>query len=204
MDTPQQDHFTITATAVSTIVVALAGVFKGKNRAAEKVTADRLTWLEKELTDVRLREAVGLAREDKLREELANQRVELSIIHREFGEAREAVMTKRHPRHSVLVVVSGLGIITDVSANMELEYGWKPVELIGKTVNILVPRPHQAMHEGKIKAAAETGKKVFRCDLIELFLVNSRGEEEPVSIALVGGGTGQAASYTGIIRRRSL
>ena len=72
------------------------------------------------------------------------------------------------------VVTVGLdGIIRDASPSMEALYGWKPEELVGKNVNVLIPEPHHSAHDGYLEKYQATGE-TWILNSVREFVVEDR------------------------------
>lgn len=197
------DHAISLLTHVLTFIATLAGIIGGTIRSLNKaeiafanMTAD---FFRKDSEAARARELAALGREDKLRGELR-------VMHHEYEAARQNRMVKQKTTASAAVFIDGEGTILDVSENIAVYVGWRPSELIGQCITMLTPEACRAKHIAGIKAASRSGKKVIRGeDSIDsrVELLRRDGTLAPVTIAIVGGGTGKEARYTGTIRMRS-
>lgn len=83
------------------------------------------------------------------------------------------------------VVVVGLdGIIRDASPSMEAIYGWRPEELIGKNVNVLIPEPHHSLHDGYLDAYRRTGETWILGNLREFRVRHRSGHMFDLELAV--------------------
>ena len=57
-----------------------------------------------------------------------------------------------------LVAIDDRGAILAASDSVERVLGWKPSELIGKNVRVLIPSPHHELHDGYLSHHRATGK----------------------------------------------
>ncbi|MCC6409724.1 MAG: PAS domain S-box protein [Planctomycetes bacterium] len=93
-----------------------------------------------------------------LERELAKRTREL-----ERGEAESARTETIH--RSILAAVldptltiDERGTIVTASASVERVFGWRPEELIGKNIKVLLPEPHRSKHDGYLSTYARTGR----------------------------------------------
>jgi PAS domain S-box-containing protein len=56
-----------------------------------------------------------------------------------------------------IITISDRGIIESVNQSAEKIFGYRPHELIGKNVSMLMPQPHRAAHDGYIENYKQTG-----------------------------------------------
>ncbi len=56
-----------------------------------------------------------------------------------------------------VVVIKGSGEIIRTSSSVKSLLGWAPSQLIGQSVNVLIPEPHRSEHDGYIQRHLETG-----------------------------------------------
>jgi len=57
-----------------------------------------------------------------------------------------------------IIVINHLGIIESVNPAVQKVFGYQPDALIGKNVKMLMPSPHQELHDGYVKHFMDTGK----------------------------------------------
>lgn len=203
------DHAAGFITQLFTFLATLAGIIGGtirsRNKAELAFAQVQADFWKAELERTRARESDALKREGSLRVECSDQRRELRVMHHEYDAARQSRMVKGKAE-AALVVVDSEGIITDVSENIPLYVGWTPSQLIGKSIAIITPEEWRQKQIDGIKAASATGKKVTRGESeISSFveLLHKDKSLIKVSVALIGGGNGKDARYTGSIRFRS-
>jgi len=98
-----------------------------------------------------------------------------------------------------VVVIDRAGIMTSFSPAAERMFGWTAAEAIGRNVNLLMPEPHHATHDGYIQRYHRTGEK--RIIGAGRVVVGQRrdGSTFPMELA-VGETKGSTPSYTGFIR----
>ena len=56
-----------------------------------------------------------------------------------------------------IVTIDARGIIQSASDSVERVLGWKPAELSGQSVNVLMPEPHRSAHDGYLARYQATG-----------------------------------------------
>ncbi|MEM9379499.1 MAG: PAS domain S-box protein [Planctomycetota bacterium] len=57
-----------------------------------------------------------------------------------------------------VVVIDPRGRILRVSDSVETMFGWRPTELVGQNVSVLMPEPHRSEHDGYLARYRETGR----------------------------------------------
>lgn len=206
------DHTLTFLTHLMTFLATLAGIVGGtvrsRNKAELAFRGTQIEFYREELDRTRNREQAALGREQDLRGEASNQRQELRVMHQEYDAARQSRMAKGKTvgtKSAALVVIDGEGTILDVSENISAYVGWTPADLIGKGLDKIIPEKDRPAHHTAILAASSVGKRVIRGEddpASKLSLLCMDGLEVPVTIALIGGGKGKDARYTGSIRRR--
>ena len=60
--------------------------------------------------------------------------------------------------HTPLLTVDARGIVETASDSVETVFGWKPQELIGKNVNVLIPEPYHSDHDRYMSEYQRTQK----------------------------------------------
>jgi len=204
------DHLASFLTHLMTFAVTIAGIVGGtirsRNKAELAFANSRSEFYQKELEQSRLREIAAIEREDGLRKEVSSLQHESIVMHHEYEAARQSRMVKGNRSNSALVVIDGDSEIVDASENIFLFSGWRASEIIGKPIEILVPEEDRPGHKEAILNASRTGKRVIRGEDSfdsRLGLRQKDGKTIPVTVAIIGGGKGKDARYTGSIRMRS-
>ena len=57
-----------------------------------------------------------------------------------------------------IVTIDSHGMVLNASDSIERVFGWKPQELIGQNVNVLMPEPHHTAHDGYLANYRQTGR----------------------------------------------
>ncbi|MFN7020164.1 MAG: two-component system sensor histidine kinase NtrB [Phycisphaerales bacterium] len=57
-----------------------------------------------------------------------------------------------------IVTIDARGIIQSASDSAERVLGWKPAELVGRNVSVLMPEPHRSSHDGYLERYQRTGQ----------------------------------------------
>ncbi len=56
-----------------------------------------------------------------------------------------------------VMTINKLGIIQDASDSVERDFGWKPDELLGQNISMIMPEPHRSGHDGYLANYFATG-----------------------------------------------
>ena len=83
-----------------------------------------------------------------------------------------------------IIVVNNKGFILQANAKAEKIFGYVKKELIGKTVDILIPERFRKSHDEHLKEYIKNPRKRFIGDEFELYGLRKDGAEFPVDIAL--------------------
>lgn len=122
----------------------------------------------------------------------------------------EAQLTSNRIRQKVFfastidpfVVIDTGGIIQSVSDSVERVFHWKPSELIGRNVNVLMPEPHSSKHDSYLQRYQESGETNIMGRTREFQGVRKDGSIFPIEVTVwrmdIPGE--DAPLYTGIIR----
>jgi PAS domain S-box-containing protein len=55
------------------------------------------------------------------------------------------------------VTIDAMGVVQFASDSVERVFGWRPEDLIGRNVRVLMPEPHRAKHDGYLEAWRRSG-----------------------------------------------
>ncbi|MBI5431277.1 MAG: PAS domain S-box protein [Planctomycetes bacterium] len=119
-----------------------------------------------------------------LERELAKRTREL-----ERGEAESARTETIH--RSILAAVldptltiDERGTIVTASASVERVFGWRPEELIGKNIKVLLPEPHRSKHDGYLSTYARTGRTNILGRTREFEVVGKDGRQVSIELSV--------------------
>lgn len=99
-----------------------------------------------------------------------------------------------------IITIDSHGLIRSFNPGAERQFGWSAGEVIGRSVNLLMPMPHAAAHDGYIRRYLETGERRIIGIGREVTALRKDGTEFPVELA-VGEFTHDGNRYfTGLIR----
>jgi two-component system sensor kinase FixL len=56
------------------------------------------------------------------------------------------------------ITIDDHGTVLEASASVERVFGWRPEELVGRNVSVLMPEPHSAKHDGYLAEYRRTGR----------------------------------------------
>jgi PAS domain S-box-containing protein len=84
---------------------------------------------------------------------LAPGRATAEALERELRRWQAIVASSLDP----LVAIDPRGTVLVASDSVERVFGWKPAELIGRNINVLMPEPHRSAHDGYLSDYRRTG-----------------------------------------------
>ena len=83
----------------------------------------------------------------------------------------------------VIITIDQESIIQFVNPASEKVFGYKPAELLGQNITMLMPERLRQAHISALKAYVETGKKKMKWESIELPGLHKDGNEVPLEIS---------------------
>lgn len=101
-----------------------------------------------------------------------------------------------------IVTIDAYGTIQSASDSVQRVFGWTPVELIGRNVNVLMPLPHHAAHDSYLANYRRTGQTNILARTREFEAVRKNGDRFPIelSVSPVNQQDGGMPLFVGIIR----
>lgn len=99
-----------------------------------------------------------------------------------------------------IVTIDDLGLIRDFNPAAARIFGYQPHEVVGKTVNMLIPDPHRDKHDDHIRQYLETGEGKVIGQRREITGRRKSGEIFPMEIAVSELKVGAHRHFTGILR----
>ncbi len=99
-----------------------------------------------------------------------------------------------------MIVINEVGIIQSYGASAERMFGWRPSEVLGRNVSMLMPEPFRTQHDGFLRRYLGTGEK--RIIGIGRIVVGERkdGSTFPMELAVGEVRSGSARFFTGFVR----
>lgn len=99
-----------------------------------------------------------------------------------------------------IVTIDELGLIRDFNPAAAGIFGYQPHEVVGKTVNMLIPEPHRSSHEVYMQRYLQSGDGSVIGLRREFAGVRKNGEVFPMEIAVSELRVGEHRHFTGIVR----
>ena len=99
-----------------------------------------------------------------------------------------------------IITINDNGIIEEVNESIENIFGYKPEELIGKNISILMPEPHKSSHNQYLANYLNTGIKKVIGQKKELIAVKKNGEIFPIELGVTEVQVKNKILFSGIIR----
>lgn len=99
-----------------------------------------------------------------------------------------------------MIVINDAGIIQSYGAAAEKMFGWRPSEVIGRNISMLMPEPFRTQHDAYLQRYLATGEK--RIIGIGRIVVGERndGSTFPMELAVGEVRSGNARVFTGFVR----
>ena len=113
---------------------------------------------------------------------LANSDVSLPAW-RAFDPARTGAVVENY--HDAILVIDSHNRIALANRQARLMTGYKLDQLLGKDFSFLVPERFRSKHSGHVRRYRDSPRtRLMGMSGMELFLLDSRGQEKPVTISL--------------------
>ncbi len=99
-----------------------------------------------------------------------------------------------------MIVINEKGIIQSYGASAERMFGWRPTEIIGRNISMLMPQPFRDQHDGYLQRYLATGEK--RIIGIGRIVVGQRkgGSTFPMELAVGEVKSEHGQFFTGFVR----
>ena len=133
---------------------------------------------------------------------------EWAVRRRREHEASARVLAEReaHLRSifdtapEAMIVINVEGIVQSYGRSAERMFGWRPSEVLGRNISMLMPEPFRSQHDGYLQRYLSTGEK--RIIGIGRIVVGERkdGSTFPMELAVGEVGAGPARVFTGFVR----
>ena len=108
--------------------------------------------------------------------------------------------TKARRRAVGIITIDENGFITDVDPAVEGLFGYKPEELMGKNVKILMPEPYQSEHDTYLRNYRSTGQRKIIGIGREVVGRRKDGTVFPIDLAVTEVPLGNRRLFMGLIR----
>jgi two-component system, LuxR family, sensor kinase FixL len=99
-----------------------------------------------------------------------------------------------------MIVIDEHGLITSFSATAETLFGYPEAEILGHNVEMLMPEPHRAAHDGYIRHYLETGEKRIIGIGRVVEGLRKDGSLFPMELSVGEARTGDHRAFTGFVR----
>lgn len=83
-----------------------------------------------------------------------------------------------------LITMDLMGIIQSVSDSVEPVFGYRPDELVGRNINVLLPEPHKSAHNDYLERYRATGETYILGTTREFSVIHKSGAELPIELSV--------------------
>lgn len=83
-----------------------------------------------------------------------------------------------------IITIDPFGVIQSASDSIERVFGWKPREVIGRNVRVLMPEPHHSAHDSYLATYRATRKTNILGRTREFTAVRKDGQQFPVELSV--------------------
>jgi PAS domain S-box-containing protein len=99
-----------------------------------------------------------------------------------------------------IVTINNMGIIAAANRATSTLFGWSSEELIGQSVNMLIPEPHRSNHDAYINSYNETGIAKIIGKTREVEAIDKSGRKFPITLGVSEVTLDDQRMFIGIIR----
>ena len=99
-----------------------------------------------------------------------------------------------------IITIDERGIVETFAGSAERIFGYAAADVIGKSVNMLMPKPHASNHDGYIRRYLDTGETRIIGIGRETIARRRGGKEFPVALAVVESVIRGRRVFTGVLR----
>lgn len=99
-----------------------------------------------------------------------------------------------------IVIIDELGLIRDFNPAAAGIFGYQPHEVIGKTINMLMPEPYRGEHDGYIRNYLKSGESNVIGQRREIVGLRKDGTIFPMELAVSEMAVGDHKHFTGMVR----
>ena len=83
-----------------------------------------------------------------------------------------------------LITIDAWGVIRAASDSVEAAFGWKPEELLGRNISVLMPEPHRSAHDGYLANYRRTGETNILGRTREFEVLHRDGRLIPIELSV--------------------
>jgi PAS domain S-box-containing protein len=115
-------------------------------------------------------------------------------------ESEERFRTLAETASDVIVTIDAESRILFINPAVRKVFGYKPEELTGQSLSVLMPEYLRRLHEAGLSRYLETGRRHVNWDGVELSGLHREGHEVPLEVSFGEFRQGSRHFFTGIIR----
>jgi len=98
-----------------------------------------------------------------------------------------------------IITIDDEGIVESINSAAEKLFGYRPDEIVGQSVSLLMPAPYQDTHDGYLASYSETGRSEIVGTNRELQAQRREGTVFPIELAVSESWSGGRRTFIGII-----
>ncbi|WP_146502957.1 putative bifunctional diguanylate cyclase/phosphodiesterase [Rubinisphaera italica] len=118
-------------------------------------------------------------------EQLVQERThELSLNQQKLSTTQARLQAMLDSTLDPMITINCRGIVQTASNSVETVFGWKPIELIGQNIKVLMPEPYRSNHDGYLSRYQQTGKSKLLGQPRELNAMHRDGTVFPCLLTL--------------------
>ncbi|MBL4657804.1 MAG: PAS domain S-box protein, partial [Flavobacteriales bacterium] len=118
----------------------------------------------------------------------------------ELKQSEERYRTLNDSAFDAIIIGDERGKIISWNNGAEMIFGYKPEEIIGKSLTAIMPRSYREQHTKGFHRYVTTKKPVYLGKVLELKGIRKNGEEFPLEINLTSWETASGQFFSGIVR----
>ncbi|MBW8079336.1 MAG: PAS domain S-box protein, partial [Gallionella sp.] len=118
----------------------------------------------------------------------------------ELNDTTTRIQTILNTVSDGIITINSRGMVCSLNPAAERLFGYAASEVIGQNINMLMPEPYHAQHDGYLERYRATGKEYVIGTLREVAGVRRDGSTFPIEIAVSKMQLGDELHFVGIVR----
>lgn len=125
---------------------------------------------------------------------------ELRLAKEALVESEKHYYLMTHSANDAIISINSNGNIVEWNQGAEKIFGYTKKEIVGKQLELLIPKRYTELHERQFENVVEGGEHHIKNKTVELSAIHKNGDEFPIELSVSEWETSSGKFFTGIIR----